>query len=158
MPLDVEVSWGPIRLLHRFPVTHEYLTFGGHLSAARVDGSTIAVFTSPVPLLRRGGEAQLCDEGTDPMAAFLARLVAAVDLHPGLGSRLAVGDPFVRYSAFLADVARRYRASTELRTVDPNAWTLLRGEESLMRREHAQAWQAGERLLTELQTGRARPG
>jgi hypothetical protein len=154
MPVDVDVSWGMIRLLDRYPVTNEYLTFGGHLSAAQIDGSTIAVFTSPVPLLRRGGHSQIWDDGSDELAAFFARIVAAVDVHPDLEPRFAAVDPFVRYAAFLADVVTRYRSSPELRALDPRAWTLLQAEESLMRRDHAEAWRAGERILADVRTAR----
>jgi hypothetical protein len=155
MPLDLDVSWGMIRLVDRLPVTNEYLTFGGHLSAAQIDGSTIAVFTSPVPLLRRGGHSQIWDEASDELGAFFARLVAAVDVAPELEPRLAAVDPFVRYAAFLTDVVSRYRASPELRALDPRAWTLLQSEERLMQSEHADAWTAGQRILDETQRARA---
>jgi hypothetical protein len=149
LPVDRTFSWGMIRLFDRLSVTNEYLTFGGHLSAAEVDGATIAVFTSPVPMLRRGGHSQIWDEGTDELAAFFARLVAAVDVQPNLEERLAAADPYVRYAAFLADVVGRYRASPELRSLDPRIWTLLRAEESLMRRDHPDAWLAGETILAD---------
>jgi hypothetical protein len=55
LPIETEFSWGLIRIVDRLRVTNEYLTFGGRLSAAAVDGAVIAVFTSPAPLLRRGG-------------------------------------------------------------------------------------------------------
>jgi hypothetical protein len=149
LPVDRTFSWGMIRLYDRLSVTNEYLTFGGHLSAAEVDGATIAVFTSPVPMLRRGGHSQIWDEGTDVLAAFFARLVAAIDVQPNLEKRLAATDPYTRYAAFLADVVGRYRASPELRSIDPRVWSLLRAEESLMRRVHAEAWQAGATILAD---------
>jgi hypothetical protein len=154
LPIDLTFSWGMIRLFDRLPVTNEYLTFGGHLSAAEVDGATIAVFTSPVPMLRRGGHSQIWDEGTDEIAAFFARLVAAVDVHPELEPRLAAADPWVRYAAFLGEVVGRYRNSPDLRAVNPPIWDLLRAEESLMRRDHADAWEAGAMILAA--TGLAR--
>ncbi|MFL5688296.1 MAG: hypothetical protein ACJ77I_04860, partial [Chloroflexota bacterium] len=52
VPVDLTFSWGMIRLFDRLSVTNEYLAFGGHLSAAEVDGAVIAVLTSPVPMLR----------------------------------------------------------------------------------------------------------
>jgi hypothetical protein len=149
LPVDVPFSWGMIRLFDRLAVTNEYLTFGGHLAAAEVDGATIAVFTSPVPMLRRGGHSQIWDEGTEEIGAFFARLVAAVDTHPDLEPHLAAADPLVRYCVFLADVVGRYRACPDLRAVDPRVWTLLRAEESLMRRDHADAWRIGTELLAE---------
>ena len=149
MPLDQPFSWGMIRLVDRLSITNEYLTFGGRLSAAEVDGATIAVFTSPAPMLRRGGHSQPWDDGTQELGAFFARIVAAVDTFPALEARLASADPLVRYCVFLADVVERYRTSPALQTLDPAAWTLLRAEESLMRREHADAWQEGTAILAE---------
>ena len=155
LPLDLTFSWGMIRLYDRLSVTNEYLTFGGHLSAAEVDGATIAVFTSPVPMLRRGGHSQIWDEGTDEVAAFFARLLAAVDVHPELEPRLGAADPVVRYATFLIELMGRYRTSPELRADNPAVWTMLVAEESLLRRDHPEAWQAGRRILAE--TGIARP-
>jgi hypothetical protein len=153
LPVDLPFSWGMIRLFDRLSVTNEYLAFGGHLSAADVDGATIAVFTSPVPMLRRGGHSQIWDEGSDELAAFFARLVAAVDVRPKLEPRLAALDPVVRYAAFLHEVVGRYRSSPNLRAINPGIWTLLRAEEALMRRDHADAWQAGGRILEETGIG-----
>jgi hypothetical protein len=149
MPVETSFSWGMIRLFDRLAVSNEYLAFGGHLSAAEMDGVTMAVFTSPVPLLRRGGHSQVWDEGTDALGAFFARVVAAVDVHPELEARFAEADPFVRYAAFLGEVVGRYRLSPGLRALNPRVWTLLRSEESLMRRDHPDAWQRGATVLAE---------
>ena len=150
LPVDVTVSWGMIRLFDRLVVTNAYLTFGGHLSAAEVDGVTVAMFTSPVPLLRRGGHSQIWDEGTDVLAAYFARVQAAVDRDPALESRLASADPCVRYAAFLGEVVSRYRSSAELRALSPRIWTLLHNEASLMRQERPDAWHRGETILAEM--------
>jgi hypothetical protein len=147
MPLDGEFSWGLIRLVDRLDVTNEYVTFGGHLSAAPVESATIVVFSSPVPLLRRGGHSQVWDAGADELSAFFARLVAAIDLRPELERVVCDADPLVRYSAFLADVAGRYRSSPALRHAEARVWSLLRGEESRMRGDHAPAWKEGRELL-----------
>jgi len=157
LPVETIFSWGMIRLFDRLVVTNEYLAFGGHLSAAEVDGATIAVFTSPVPLLRRGGHSQVWDEGTDALAAFFARVVAAVDVHPELETRFSAADPLVRYAAFLGEVVGRYRLSPNLRALNPGVWTLLRSEETLMRREHPDAWQDGATILTETRLIDPRP-
>jgi hypothetical protein len=149
MPQDLTFSWGMIRLFDRLHVTNEYLAFGGHLSAATVDGATIAVFTSPVPMLRRGGHSQAWDEGTDEVGAFFARLVGAVDVHPELEARLAAADPFTRYAIFLAYVVGRFRGNANLRTHDSRVWILLLSEEQQMQRDHPDAWQAGLALLHE---------
>lgn len=156
LPVDQPFSWGMIRLVDRLAITNEYLTFGGRLSAAEVDGATIAVFTSPAPMLRRGGHSQIWDEGTEELGAFFARIVAAVDEDPGLEPRLAAADPLVRYAVFLADVVGRYRASPELRALDPKVWSLLRAEEALLRREHDAAWREGLAILAESHARSAR--
>ena len=53
MPVERPFSWGLIRIVDRFKVSNEYLTFGGNLVAEAVDDAVVAVFTSPAPLLRR---------------------------------------------------------------------------------------------------------
>jgi len=153
LPLDTDFSWGLIRLVDRLAVTNEYLTFGGHLSAAGVDDATIAVFTSPVPLLRRGGHSQIWDDGADVLGAFFGRLVASVDVHPELEPRLCEADPTVRYCAFLLDVVGRYRGSAALRANDPEVWTRLQREEALMREGQPDAWRAGEAILQATRLG-----
>lgn len=147
VPLDADFSWGLIRLVDRLEITNEYVTFGGHLSAAPVDSATIAVFSSPAPLLRRGGHSQVWDAGADELSAFFARMVAAIDLRPELEDLMCDADPLVRYSAFLADVAGRYRASAVKRNLDARVWSLLRGEEGRMRNGHPDAWRQGRELL-----------
>jgi hypothetical protein len=146
-PLDLDFSWGMIRLVDRLSVTNEYLTFGGHLSVAPVEDATIAVFRSPAPMLRRGGHSQIWDEGSDEVAAFFGRIVAAVDMYPDLEPRLARADPLVRYAAFLHDVAARYRASPELQAANAEVWRLLRSEEALMRRDHPAEWAEAAEIL-----------
>ena len=89
------------------------------------------------------------DEGTDALAAFFARVVAAVDVHPELEPRFSAADPLVRYAAFLGEVVGRYRLSPNLRALNPRVWTLLRSEETLMRREHPDAWQRGATILAQ---------
>ena len=94
LPVDTEFTWGLIRIVDRLKVSNEYLTFGGHLAAASIQDTTIAVFTSPTPLLRRGGHSQGWDHGAESVGAFFARLQVAVDYTPGLrgaarGSRSA---------------------------------------------------------------------
>jgi hypothetical protein len=146
VPLDTEFSWGPIRIVDRLHVANEYLTFGGRLVAACVDGTVVSAFTSPAPLLRRGGHSQVWDRGADNLGAFLARVLLAVDYTPGFEALLARADPISRYSAFVADTMARYRASAELRAHEPDLWTVLQAEERRLRLTHATEWAAGELL------------
>lgn len=140
MPLDAEFSWGLIRVVDRLGVSNEYVAFGGHLSAAAVNGAAYAVFASEAPLLRRGGHSQAWDEGADRLAAFFGRLLLAVDIEPGFEARAAAATPLTRYAAFIDDVAGRYRRSAELRERDPRFWALVRAEVTRLERDHEQAW------------------
>jgi hypothetical protein len=143
MPLETDFSWGLIRIVDRLSVSNEYLTFGGHLSAASIDGVTVAVFSSPAPLLRRGGHSQGIDQGALELGAFFGRILLAVDYTAGFEAAAAAADPLARYAAFVGDLVARYRASPTLRSVHADAWALFDAEERRLRREHADAWAAG---------------
>jgi hypothetical protein len=146
LPIDSEFSWGLIRIVDRLHVTNEYLTFGGRLTADAIDGVVIAVFTSPAPLLRRGGHSQGWDRGADNLGAYFARLMVPVDYAPGFERRVARADPISRYAAFLADAMARYRASSVLCAEQPELWSLLQAAERRLRMEHPVEWAAGEGL------------
>ena len=92
-------------------MSNEYLTFGGNLVADAVDDAVVAVFTSPAPLLRRGGHSQAWDPPAEWLGAFFGRLLVAVDYEPGFEALVAAAEPLARYAAFVADCTARYRAS-----------------------------------------------
>jgi hypothetical protein len=146
LPVGTEFSWGVIRIVDRLHVTNEYLSFGGHLSADSVDGVVVVVFTSPAPLLRRGGHSQGWDEGAATLGAFFSRFLLAVDYAPGFEGRAAEADPITRYAAFLTDATDRFRASARLRSGQPDLWALLQAEERRIRVKHPGEWAAGEVL------------
>ena len=143
MPIERDFSWGLIRIVDRLSVTNEYLTFGGHLSAASVDRVSVLVFSSPAPLLRRGGHSQVWDVGAQDLGAFFGRLMVAVDYAPGFESKVSGADPVARYAAFVADIADRYRHSDQLRLARGDLWRLLQVEEARLRRDAPEAWAAG---------------
>ena len=128
-------------------MTNEYLTFGGHLTAADIDGVTVAVITSPAPILRRGGHSQRWDEGAENVGAFFARLLLAVDYTTGFEQRLAMATPLTRYAAFLIDTATRYRASPSLRASHPDLWLLIENAERRLHADHPDDWTLGRDLL-----------
>ena len=150
LPIEQEFSWGLIRITDRLDVTNEYVTFGGHLSAAEIDGMTVAVFTSPVPLLRRGGHSQGWDEGAESFAAFFGRLIVAVDFTPGFEALAAAVDPITRYAAFIRDLVGRYRRSSSLRDQHLDLWVLLQSEERRLSRDHPTEWADGATLSSRL--------
>jgi hypothetical protein len=147
--VDQAFSWGEIRIVDRLHVTNEYLTFGGRLSAALVSGVAIAVFTSTVPLLRRGGHSQGWDEAAENVGAFFGRVRIAVDFVPGFEARFAELPPEVRYSAFIADLADRYRAQARLRETEPRLWAMVGSEEHRLAEAAPGDLAAGRRLLAD---------
>jgi hypothetical protein len=106
----------------------------------------VAVFSSPAPLLRRGGHSQGVDQGALELGAFFGRILLAVDYTPGFEAAAAAADPLARYAAFVADLVARYRASPTLRSVHADAWTLFDAEDRRLQREHQEAWAAGAAL------------
>ena len=148
MPLEGRFSWGLIRIVDRLKVSNEYLTFGGDLVADAVDGAVVAVFTSPAPLLRRGGHSQPWDPPAEWLGAFFGRLLLAVDYEPGFEALVAAAEPLARYAAFVANCTARYRASTTLRLDQPDMWALTETEERRLRRDHPEAWATGDQLLS----------
>jgi hypothetical protein len=147
MPLDVSFSWGQVRVVDRVRATNQYVTFGGVLTADRVDGTTVATFLSPAPLLRRGGHSQGWDPGASSLGAFFARLRAAVGTERDLERLAADADPLARYAAFVHDLMERYGHSEALRTGDMSTWMLFRQERARLESEYPDAWAAGRELL-----------
>jgi hypothetical protein len=144
LPLETEFSWGVIRIVDRLRVTNEYLTFGGRLAAADLDGVVIAVFTSPAPLLRRGGHSQGWDDGAESLGAFFGRLKIAVDYAPGFERRAAEADPVSRYAAFVADAMARYRTCPAMREEQAGRlWNVLLAEERRLQAICPEAWARG---------------
>lgn len=153
MPIDDQpFAWGEIRIVDRLHVTNEYLTFGGRLSAAEVDGVAVVVFTSTVPLLRRGGHSQGWDEAAENVGAFFGRAKVAVDYVPGFEARLADLRPEARYAAFIADLADRYRAEPRLRDTQPRIWSLITTEEHRLAATFPDDVRDGRRLLEDMRT------
>ncbi|HLO35669.1 MAG TPA: hypothetical protein VK194_06290, partial [Candidatus Deferrimicrobium sp.] len=153
LPIDDRpFSWGEIQIIDRLHVTNEYLTFGGRLSAALVDDVVIAVFTSTVPLLRRGGHSQAWDEAAENVGAFFGRAKVAVDYVPGFEAHFAALRPEACYGAFIADLADRYRAQPRLREAEPHLWSLVSTEEHRLERSFPADLRDGRRLLERMRT------
>ena len=153
LPIDVPFGWGLIKIVDRLGVSNEYLTFGGRLTAERVDDTVVAVFTSPTPLLRRGGHSQGWDHGAECVGAFLGRVMLAVDFVPGFEAAFNGSSAVARYAAFLSDTVERYRSSATLRADHPDLWTTLQSEERRLRVVHSAAWAEGVSLWRRIETG-----
>jgi hypothetical protein len=143
LPIATSFAWGTIRVEDRFGIANEWVTCGGDLEAAAVDGATICVFRSDAPILRRGGHSQGWDHGAASLAAFFGRIKIAVDYVPGFEQQAAAATPRGFFAAFVADLSEHYRAAPALPAVHPDLWQLLRAEEARLRTDEPAAWQAG---------------
>jgi hypothetical protein len=156
MPLEQTVSWGPIRIVDRLGEANQFLTFGGSVSADRSEGTTVAAFVSPAPLLRRGGHSQGWDLGAQALGAYFARLVAVTGTDRRFDEAATSADPLTRYAAFVADQVERERRSGLVRNADAS-WRWFRTEEERLERTDPSRWAAGRELLRLAQRGRT-PG
>ena len=151
MPLAATFSWGLIRIVDRLGVSNEYLAFGGSLRAGLVEGAVTAVFTSPAPILRRGGHSQGWDHGGEAVGAFFGRLTLAVDYVPGFEGLLAAASPLERFSACVAEAGARLAATANLRDGHADLWALLAAERRHLRLDAPADWAGGLRLLDAMQ-------
>jgi hypothetical protein len=158
MPVARPFSWGLIRIVDRLAVSNEYVGFGGWLSAAEVDGMTVCVFSSPAPILRRGGHSQIADPGCFDLAAWFGRVMIAVDYTPGFEARVAAASPLGRYCAFVDDFTERREGCPELQARDQRLWQILRGESSRLRLDQPEAWAEGREIRAAAGHERERAG
>lgn len=150
IPLDHPFSWGTIRVIDRLEVSNDYLTFGGQLSAARLDGFTVAVFASPAPMLRTTGHSQTPDPGAHPLTAFFAHLRAAAGASRAVEQDLDDASPVARYAAYVMEAFEKYRHSPLLRSMYPNTWLSLARQEGKLRQTQPVAWAEARGLLSVL--------
>ncbi len=147
VPLDHPFSWGTIRVIDRLEVYNDYLTFGGQLSAARLDGFTVAVFASPAPMLKTTGHSQTPDPGAHPLTAFFAHLRAVAGACRAVEGRLAEVTPVAIYAAYVQEAYEKYKHSPMLRSMHPNTWLSLGRQEGKLRQTQPAAWADARGLL-----------
>lgn len=143
------IAWGIIRLVDRLGVENEFATLGGTLTAAHVDGTMVAVFTSPAPILRLGGHSQAIDRIAAELAAFFGRMKVPIDFDPAAEPRIAAASPLTRWAAFVAFEHASYTA-VGLRGERPQETAIIEAEEARLRAEHPGAWVAGRALLADI--------
>jgi hypothetical protein len=147
MPRTEDFAWGLIRLIDRLGISNEYLTFGGRLDAALVDEVVVAAFSSPAPLLRRGGHSQAIDPGTDAVGAFFGRLMVGIDFKRGFEAELAEADPMIRYAACIRDGLQRRPRGREAASADDELDRLFAREGLRLRETEPARWEAAGALL-----------
>jgi hypothetical protein len=151
MPVERPISWGPIEIVDRLHVTNTFISFGGTLTAERIDPTTAVVtIQSSGPILPRGGHSQPYDQLAAEMAAFFARLLVPIDFEPGAEARIGATPPDVLYAAFLRhEVARLAESELVREAYGPDA-RLVRAEAERLGRRSPDAWRAGGELLASL--------
>jgi hypothetical protein len=156
LPVDAAISWGPIEIVDRLNETNTFFSVGGRLRAARLpDGSAVATFASPGPILSRGGHSQTYDRLAAELTAFFARVLVPIDFVPGAEAVVSRATPLTRYAAFLRfDLGRLVGSELVRESYGPDA-RVVRAEADRVRRRHPDDWEAGGRLLAELGLVRA---
>ena len=119
------VLWGHVHVTDRLGVENRFLTFGGELRAAVVDGGlTVLDLATPAPIVRWGGHSQATDPLATEVGAFFGRLIVPVDYVGGAERRLFEAEPSAIYAAFLAwaDTRLDRIAATTGSRSDLEAW------------------------------------
>lgn len=150
-PASSEYAWGPIELVDRFGISNTFFSVGGTLAAERTAPDTaVLAFSSPGPIVARGGHSQGYDQLASELTAFHARLLVAIDFTPGAEARIAAATPAERYAAFLQHDLARIRRTSRLLDAYRDDARLLRVEAARLSRRWPEAWVAGGRLLADL--------
>ena len=147
MPIERTFSWGPVHIADRLGVANEFLTFGGRLTAAHVDGTRIAVLATPGPMIRRGGHSQGWEPGSAHLAGWFARLRALLGRDAQLDADVTGMSPLARYSAYLAGAIDGFAETPALSRDRHNELAHMRAEAARLRRDRPTEWAAGQRLL-----------
>ncbi len=151
MPVAARFSWGAIETVDRFGVTNTFVSFGGQLAAWRQDrGTVITTWSSPGPILCRGGHSQGYDHLAAEVSAFFARLLVPIDFVPGAERLVATATPLTRYAAFLRHDVGLLRSSDRVRELHGPDARLVSAEGERIRRDEPMAWEAGTQLLAQL--------
>lgn len=151
-PADTEFEWGAIRLVDRLGMVNDFVGFGGRLAVTRSPSEMVAVFSSPAPILSRGGHSQGWDPGADEVATYLARLRAAAGSSRQLEVRLAAMPPEAVYASFVASTLVRHQNVERLAGWHPTTLALHRRERGRLRRQAPAVWAMGEELARDLRS------
>lgn len=151
VPLELDVSWGSVRIVDRLGVENRFLTFGGAVRARALDPHvTVAGLHSPGPIVRWGGHSQGADPLAGQVGAFFGRIMVPVDFEPGAEAELATTTPAVRYAAFVRHARARLAASAAFRTTEPALDRWLTAEATRLAADDPAAWAASPQLLVDL--------
>jgi len=159
LPMRAEFSWGLITLFDRYAIENEFATLGGELIAEETaPDTTVAVFSSPGPILRLGGHSQDVDRVAPELGAFFGRMMVPIDFEPGVEEAISAASPLERYAAFVAWEHARYAAHAALRDDAPATASVLAAEAIRLAGEEPDAWEGGHRLARRMGLEVAAPG
>lgn len=159
MPLRAEFSWGLVTVIDRYGIENEFATLGGEVAADdTAPDTTVAVFSSPGPILRLGGHSQDVDQVAPELGAFFGRMMVPIDFEPGVEQAISAASPLERYAAFIAWEHARYRSHSALREDAPATASTFAAEAVRLARDEPDAWQGGERLAREMGLEADAPG
>jgi hypothetical protein len=146
MPIERPFGWGTIEIVDRLGESNAFLGFGGRLRGWRAeDGTVVAHFTSPAPILRRGGHSQRYETIAAEIGAFFGRLLVRIDFQPGAEQTINASAPEVLYALFLQHDAIRL-ADDRVRRLYPQDARFVTGESARVRRMHPDACSRADEL------------
>lgn len=151
VPFSAGFSWGKVEIVDRLGVENDFVTLGGELAAVpQGPDTTIAVFTSPGPILRLGGHSQDVDRIAMDLGAFFGRIMVPIDFQLGVEQAISRAKPLDRYAAFVAYETQRFRHHPILGEEHPHHAAILAEESRRLERDEPFAWAAGGRLLSRM--------
>lgn len=144
-------AWGTIRIFDRLSVFNTYVTFGGTISLGHAaDGTLVAQFVSPAPILCWTGRDLVPDVRAAEAECFFARIMVPIDFTSGAEAMVSATSPLAVYAAMLADLEPRLAAERRLDAPDARLAATVRHEASRVRASDPAAWQEGRALLVGL--------
>ena len=159
VPMRSGFSWGHITVLDRYAVENEFATLGGDVVAEETaPDTTVAVFSSPGPILRLGGHSQDVDRVALELGAFFGRMMVPIDFEPGVEQAVSAASPLERYAAFVAFEHARYAAHPVLRDDAAAMAAILVAEARRLASDEPAAWEGGHRLARRMGLDAATPG
>jgi hypothetical protein len=153
-PARAPFSWGRLEVIDRLGIENSFATLGGVVTLDRVDRHmSVAVFSSPGPILRLGGHSQDVDRVALELGAFFGRIMVPIDFEPGVEEAISAASPLERFAAFIAFEQARYAAHAALREEQPATASAIAGEAHRLATRHAESWESGRQLLARMGLG-----
>jgi hypothetical protein len=144
-------AWGTIRVFDRLSVFNTYVTFGGTITLGHAsDGTLVAQFASPAPILRWTGRDQPPDVRAAEAECFFARIMVPIDFTSGAEALVSATSPLAVYAAMLVDLEPRLHAERALDAPDARLAAVVHHEATRVRTWDPAAWQEGRDLLMRL--------